>query len=145
MALTAIRYQVYEILDKVTNTKSRQDKVSILKEYQNNALKDVLRGTFDNVIQWNLPAGSVPYNPTSEESPPTSLLRQHMNFKYFVKGLLASEQLTRVRREKMFLDMCESIHPRDADLIIGMINKKMPVKGITKKLVMEAFPELLHE
>ncbi len=145
MAITAIKYQVYETLDKVTKAKSRKDKVSILQNEQSNALRDVLRGTFDNVIQWNLPAGTVPYNPSSDESPPTTLLREHMKFKYFVKGLRESERLTSVKREKLFLDMVETIHPRDAELIVTMINKKPPMKGITKKLVTEAFPELIHE
>ena len=145
MAITAIKYQVYETLDKVTKAKSRKDKVSILQNEQSNALRDVLRGTFDNVIQWNLPAGTVPYNPSSDESHPTTLLREHMKFKYFVKGLRESERLTSVKREKLFLDMVETIHPRDAELIVTMINKKPPMKGITKKLVTEAFPELIHE
>jgi len=145
MAITAIRYQVYETLDRVSKAKSRTDKVSILQKESSNALRDVLRGTFDNVIQWNLPAGDVPYNPASDESPPTTLLKQHMNFKYFVKGLRESERLPSVKREKLFLDMVETIHPRDAELIVTMINKKPPMKGITKKLVQEAFPELIHE
>ena len=145
MAITAIRYQVYETLDRVSKAKSRTDKVSILQKESSNALRDVLRGTFDKVIQWNLPAGDVPYNPASDESPPTTLLKQHMNFKYFVKGLRESERLPSVKREKLFLDMVETIHPRDAELIVTMINKKPPMKGITKKLVQEAFPELIHE
>ena len=145
MAITAIKYQVYETLDKVTKAKSRKDKVSILQKEQSNALRDVLRGTFDNVIQWNLPTGTVPYNPSSEESPPTTLLREHMKFKYFVKGLMESERLSSVKREKLFLDMVETVHPRDAELIVTMINKQPPMKGITKKLVTEACPDLLHE
>ena len=145
MAITAIKYQVYETLDKVSKAKSRTDKVSILQKESSNALRDVLRGTFDNRIQWNLPAGHVPYNPSSEESPPTTLLKQHMNFKYFVKGLRESERLTSLKREKLFLDMVDPPHPRDAELIVTMINKKPPLKGITKKLVQEAFPDLIHE
>ena len=39
--------------------------------------------------------------------------------------------------------MLETVHPKDAELLVGMINKKMPVKGVTKKLVQEAFPDLI--
>jgi hypothetical protein len=62
-----------------------------------------------------------------------------------VKGLMESERLSSVKREKLFLDMVETVHPRDAELIVTMINKQPPMKGITKKLVTEAFPDLLHE
>ena len=62
-----------------------------------------------------------------------------------MKGLLESERLTPVKREKMFIDMCESVHPRDAEVLVAMINKNPPIKGITKTLVREAFPDLIVE
>jgi len=144
MTITKTRYQVYEVLEEVAKKRSKKDKLQVLKEYGNMMpLRDVLQGTFDDRIQWNLPTGPVPYTPTSAESPPNTLLKAHMNFKYFVKGLVESNRLTSVKREKMFIDMLESIHPRDAEVIVAMINKESPMKGITKNLVKEAFPELI--
>jgi hypothetical protein len=143
MAITKPRLQVYEILDQVSKKRAKKDKIQVLQENEMMALRDVLRGTFDDIIQWNLPSGPVPYTPASEETPANSLLKTHMNFKYFVKGLLESERLTPVKREKMFIDMCESVHPRDAEVLVAMINKNPPVKGITKTLVKEAFPDLI--
>jgi|13_taG_2_1085334.scaffolds.fasta_scaffold25928_3 hypothetical protein len=145
MAMTPIRLQVFEILDKAAKQRAKKDKIKVLQENDMMALRDVLRGSFDKVIQWNLPSGPVPYTPASEESPPNTLLKAHMNFKYFVKGLLESQRLTPLKREKMFIDMCESVHPRDAEVLVAMINKETPVKGITKTLVKEAFPDLLVE
>ena len=107
---------------------------------------DVLKGTFDNTIQWNLPDGTPPYTPNAEDAPsPSSLLKQHMNFKYFVKGLRESSSLPAVKRERMFIDMLESVSPQDASVVVSMINKKSPYRGITKKLVQDAFPDLIVE
>lgn len=145
MAMTPIRLQVFEILDKAAKQRAKKDKIKVLQENDMMALRDVLRGTFDKAIQWNLPSGPVPYTPASEESPPNTLLKAHMNFKYFVKGLLESQRLTPLKREKMFIDMCESVHPRDAEVLVAMINKESPMKGITKILVKEAFPDLIVE
>ena len=40
--------------------------------------------------------------------------------------------------------MLESIHPKDAELVVKMINKdKTLAKGLTKKLVKEVFPSLI--
>lgn len=143
MAYTNHR-QVYEILEEVSKKKTKKEKIEILKKNENlMALRDVLQGTFDERIQWNIPAGPVPYTPSSEETPHNSLLKEHLKFKYFVKGLRDSERLMPVKRERMFLDMCESVHPRDAEVIVAMVNKKSPMKGITKNLVKEAFPDLL--
>lgn len=144
MAITKPQLQVYEILEKVAKKRVKAEKIKLLHEYKEMMpLRDVLQGTFDDRIQWNLPEGPVPFAPSSDEAPPSSLLKAHMNFKYFVKGLTVSNRLTSIKREKMFIDMCESIHPRDADVIINMINKKPPMKGITKALVKEAFPDLI--
>jgi hypothetical protein len=138
------KMEIYEILQKFETAKNEQERVKVLQQNDIMPLLDVLRGTFDNSIQWNLPGGTPPYTPSSDETPPSSLLRQHRNFKYFVKGLQESSKLTTVRRERMFIDMLEAVHPNDAEILVSMINKKSPVKGLTKKIVEEVFPELIQ-
>ena len=51
--------------------------------------------------------------------------------------------MPKFKREKIFLGLLESVHPKDAELVVGMINKKLPVDGITKNVVKEAFPNLI--
>lgn len=145
MAVSARKPEVFEILEKVENAKTKKDKIAVLQANDVMPLLDVLRGTFDETIQWNLPGGTPPYTPNNEESYPSTLLRQHRNFKYFVKGLRESNSLNPIRRERMFIDILEAIHPKDAELLVSMINKKSPVKGLTKSLVKEAFPQLIQD
>ena len=137
------KLEVFEILKKFEEEKSRKGKISILRENDIMPLRDVLRGTFDDNIVWNLPSGNPPYNPNREESTPSTLLRQHMKFKYFVKGLVESDNLKTLKRESMFISLLESVHPEDAKILVSMINKNSPVKGLTKKIVEEAFPDLI--
>ena len=47
------------------------------------------------------------------------------------------------KRERLFIGILESIHPQDAELVLKMVEKKMPAKGLTRKIVEEAFPGLL--
>lgn len=136
--------EVFEVLDLFTEAKSRKDKIEVLKKYgQNMPVRDVLQGTFDPSIEWNLPDGTPPYTPNNEDTAPSSLRRQHLDFKYFVKGLLESNRLNPIKRERMFIDMLESVHPEDAKILVSMINKKAPVKGLTKKIVQEVYPNLI--
>ena len=137
--------QVYEILEKAAKKRAKKDKIAALQEHNIMPVRDVLQGSFDDRIQWNLPTGPVPYTPNQEGRVPATLLKEHLKFKYFVKGLVESNRLPAVKREKMFIDICESVHPRDAEVIVTMINKKPPMKGITKTLVKEAFPDLIVE
>lgn len=137
-----VTFMVYEIIEKVAAAQKREDKINILRQYHDNwALKDILRGTYDDKIQWNLPGGKPPFDPADEQTHPSSLTQHNKKFMYFVKGL-QGDQMTAVKREKIFLDIIETVHPKDAELMLGMINKKS-IKGVTKKIVEEAFPDLI--
>ena len=143
---TERRLEVFEILNKIANAKEDKERVAILKQYSEVMyLRDVLQGTFDPAIQWNLPEGTPPYTPNEESSTPSSLARHHRKFKYFVKGLSDSERLNKIKRERMFIEILEAVHHQDASILVSMINKKSPVKGLTKTLVKEVFPELIQE
>jgi|TARA_R110002153_G_scaffold88719_1_gene217968 hypothetical protein len=135
--------EIYEMLEKVSAAKTRAEKITMLRNYNHHALLDVMRGAFDDAVQWNLPEGKPPFQANVPESVPSSLLKQNQKFKYFVQGPL-SESLTTVKREQIFVQVLESIHPADAEVVINMINKKSPGKGITKKLVQEAYPDLIR-
>jgi hypothetical protein len=137
--------EVWEIFEEFQKTKARKDKVSVLKKNSHACLKDVLRGFFDDRVQWNLPDGEPPYTPNRPESVPSTLLKQHLNFKYLVQGIKTSDDLPPFKREKVFIDMLETVHPEDAKVLVSMINKKSPVKGLTKKIVQEAYPNLIPD
>ena len=133
---------IYEIFELVEKAKTRQDKIDVLKKHETWGLKDVLRGTFDESIKWLLPEGRPPFNANDGHNAPSNLLKQNGKFKYFVSGAGYNNMMP-IKREVMFIGMLESIHPKDAEVALCMIAKKSPAKGLTKKLVQEAFPGLI--
>ncbi len=139
------RLEIFEILEVFAKTKSKADKIALLREHNIMALRDVLQGTFDPAIQWNLPEGKPPYIENANHNAPSTLLRQHRYFKYFVKGVHESEKLTRIKREKMFIELLEAVHPEDSKILLAMVSKKSPVKGLTLKIVTEALPDLISK
>jgi hypothetical protein len=48
-----------------------------------------------------------------------------------------------VRRETLFIELLENINPLEAKILLAVKDKKLPFKGLTAKLVEEAFPGLL--
>lgn len=141
MANTNTKY-VFEVLELASKAKTRQEKIEVLRKHESWALKDLLRGAYDDLVQWNLPPGAPPYEAAAESSVPSTLHNQHKKFKYFVKGL-AGDQVNPIKRERMFIDMLESVHPKDAELLVLMKDKKTLAKTVTRKLVEEAFPNLI--
>jgi hypothetical protein len=137
-----IKKHIYEVLELVEKATKKEEKIQILQSNESWALKDVLRATYDDSIQFLLPDGNPPYTASREGSVPSTLLKQNTQFKFFVKGGIGEKMLP-VKREKIFIGILESVHPKDAELLVKMINKKTLGKTITKKLVQEAFPGLI--
>jgi len=135
---------VFEVLQEAAKQKKKEDKARTLKQHESWALKDILRGTFDTKVVWNLPKGNVPYEASGPNNHPSSLLRENTKFKFFVKGIKECDSLPAYKREKIFLGILEGVHPEEAKVLVNMINKKPP-KSISRTVVQEAFPGLLRD
>ncbi len=135
---------IHEIISKAAAAKTRAEKIKVFHDNDTWALKDVLRGAYDPSVEWNLPEGSPPYEAAEEGTTPSNLLRRNIDFTYFVKGGKGDE-LPAYKRERMFIRLLEQIHPSDAAIVLLMKDKKTLAKGITKKLVEEAYPKLIRE
>lgn len=136
--------EVFEVFEDFTQLKTRKDKIAFLQQKGSEipAIKDICRGTYDDRLEFLLPAGKPPYKPNRPESVPSTLLREYRQFGDFVKGARSAGQ-PQFKIENKFIQLLESIHAEDALIVLGMVSKKTPVKGLTKKLVEEAFPKLL--
>jgi len=134
--------RVHEVIEMASEAKTREDKIAVLKKHETQALKDVLVGTFHSKIEWNLPLGRPPFEAAEERSVPSNLLKQTRKFNDLIKGG-PGDTLPAFKREQIFIRLIEQIHPKDAELLLKMVAKKQPAKGITKKLVEEAFPGLI--
>jgi hypothetical protein len=132
---------VYEMLENVDKEKTKAKKVALLQEYgQTNAVKVILDFTFDAAWRWLLPEGAPPYNPSPKEADLQHVLKaDYRRLQYFVNSHNGSA-LKPLRRETMFIEMLEAVDFDDAKLLVAVKEKKLPFKTITKKLVMEAFP-----
>ena len=133
---------VYEILEAAGKAKTKEERISILRKHESWALKDVLRASYDQTVIFTIPKGAPPYEPNLPESTPSNLLRKNTDFRYIVKGG-TGDTLPAFKREKIYIGLLESIHPKDAEVVINMVNRKKPAKGITEKVVKEAFPNLI--
>ena len=134
---------IHEVIVEAGKKRSKAEKVECLKHNESWALKDILRGTYDDAVQWLVPVGAPPYTPNKEESTPSNLIRQNTQFKYLVDSRDARNVL-KAKRENIYIRLLESIHPLDAEIVINMVSKKS-IKGISKTVVQEAYPGLIQK
>ena len=135
--------RIHEVIDIASNAKTKDEKIAILRQNESQGLKDVLVGAYHSKVEWNLPVGVPLFEAAEERSVPTNLLKQTRKFNDFIKGG-PGDTLPAFKRERIFIRLIEQIHPDDAELILKMVAKKQLAKGITKKLVQEAFPGLIN-
>ena len=135
---------VYEIFQDFEKLKKKADKITFLQEQGKSvpAIKDICRGIYDPRLKFVLPEGKPPYKPNRPESVPSNLRRLHKQFGDFVEGA-RSAGIPKFKIETRFIQLLESIHAEDAEIVIDMVNKKTSVKGLTKKIVQEAYPNML--
>tara|TARA_B100000579_G_scaffold354710_1_gene309810 strand:- start:304 stop:726 length:423 start_codon:yes stop_codon:yes gene_type:complete len=132
-----------EILELVSKQKTDADKVALLKEYECDILKSLFIWNFDGSVISLLPQGSVPYKPN--ESPlgtdHSSLRREQRSLYNFVKG--GNDALSTIRRETIFIQMLEGLHPKEADIIIAVKDKGLEeLYDVSFDVVEEAYPDI---
>ena len=134
---------LHEILTLVSKQRSKAKKIEVLKEYECDALKSVLIWNFDNTAISVMPEGEVPYK--KNEAPlgtdHTSLRKEWRNLYHFVKG--GNDSLSSLRRESMFIQLLEGLHPDEAEIIClvkdGNLESKYKLK---KEIVQEAYKDI---
>ena len=132
-----------EILELVSEQKTDAKKVAVLKEYECDILKSLFIWNFDDSVISLLPPGTVPYKPN--ESPlgtdHSSLRREQRSLYNFVKG--GNDQLSTIRRETIFIQMLEGLHPKEADIVIAVKDGALEdMYDISYEVVEEAYPDI---
>lgn len=134
---------LHEILELASKQRAKAKKVEILQQYENDALKTIFIWNFDETVISVLPAGEVPFNknevPVGTDH--TSLRREYKHLYNFVKG--GNDSLSGLRRETMFIQMLEGLHPEEAEILCLCKDKKLADKyKITYDIVKQAFPDI---
>jgi len=136
-----IRPTVHEIFTKVNNAKDKPKKIEVLKEYDSPALRQLLKGAFDPKIEWDLPDGTPPY--MANEAPigteHTYLEEEARKLWHFIIG--ADPELSKTRKETLFIQMLEGLHQSEATVLLNIKDKQLNrvYKGLTEAVVKEAF------
>ena len=131
----------------------------------------VLIWNFDETAISVLPVGDVPYGTNREDNSMTGTLSDKINdavgkmaemgsnslgsqdqgkstirkeyskFYNFVKG--GNDSLSSLRRETMFINILEGLHPLEAEILVLVKDKRLSEKyKITKEVVSEAYPQI---
>ena len=130
-----------EILDIVHKAKTKDQKVKILREHNSDALRMIIKSSFDPKVVWDVPAGSVPFkkNGAPAGTEHSVLAYESRKLWHFIKG--ADNATVQFKKEQMFIQMLEGLHESEADLLVAAKDKRLHqvYKGLSEPVVIEAF------
>ena len=130
-----------EIFTKINNAKDKPKKIEVLRQYDTPGMRMILKGAFDPKIEWDLPEGTPPYiaNEAPAGTEHTYLEVEAKRLYNFAKG--GNDQLNKLRKETLFIQMLEGLHASEAKVLIDVKNKSLnkTYKGLTSDMVKEAF------
>lgn len=138
------RLLLSEILRKVSNAKTKDEKIALLRKHNSTALRQLLIINFDDSVISVLPEGDVPYTPNDAPvgTDHSRLEQEYRGLYRFFKG--GADKLPSLKRESMFVQLLEGLSAEEAELLVlvkdGRMNDKY--KRITKSVVSEAFPSI---
>ena len=159
----------FEVLSLASKQRSNAKKVEVLRKYEHNSIKAIFIWNYDDSSISLLPPGEVPYSSLKDEQNSsgtlstkigqqtstmqfnntvnankgfTTLRREWTKLYNFVKG--GNDKLNGLRRETMFIQILEGLHPLDAEILCLVKDKKLYDKyKITKQNVSEAYPDIV--
>ena len=145
---------VFEILELASKQRSNAKKIEVLKTYEHDSLKSVLIWNFDETVISLLPEGDVPYGDVKDQNVysgtlsqnlsreasggesatvqdlqgrgRTSLRKEYQNLYHYVRG--GNDTLSTIRREMMFINLLQGLHPKESEVLILTKDKKLTDK-----------------
>lgn len=140
---SSTRLLLSEVLRKVSNAKTKQEKINLLRKYNSNALRQVMIINFDDSLISLMPEGEVPYTP-NDAPPGTDHTRLEHEYKGLYRFFKGGAKLPSMKRESMFVQLLEGLCAEEAELLVlikdGSLSTKY--KRITKAVVSEAYPSI---
>ena len=163
---------VFEVLDAASKQRSKAKKVEVLQRYKHPSLVSLFVWNYDSSIITLLPEGPVPYGTNRDDQNSTgtlssriddavskmsemgstslgsqdqgqaSIRAEYKKFYNFCKG--GNPSLSNLRRETMFINILEGLHPLEAEILILVKDKNLERKyKISKEVVSTAYPEIV--
>ena len=163
---------VFEVLESASKQRTKVKKIEVLKKYSHPSVMAILIWNFDDTAISLLPEGDVPYGSNKEDSLVTgtlsdkisdavgmmnesgskslgsqdqgkaSIRAEYKKFYNFLKG--GNSGLSSLRRETIFINILEGLHPLEAEILILVKDKRLTEKyNITKEIASAAYPQIV--
>lgn len=135
---------LYDILENANNAENPAD---FLRHVKEPTLEVLLWYMLNPACKFALPEGTPPFKTTAHPDginlrSEVKRLRIFLDPNCNIQGMEKYPNMTQSRREFLFVQLLESVHPNEAKLLVAVKDKKMPFKNLTNKVIKNAWPHI---
>jgi hypothetical protein len=131
---------IADILNDANKIENEEQRAEFIRNNYSLAMETVFRGIFDESIVWDLPLGAPPYKENNLPDSESVFYTECRRLYIFVKG--GADNVSRLRKETLFIELLEMLHPNDAKLLLCMKDKINPYENINVYFLRKYFPNL---
>jgi hypothetical protein len=140
-----MRTSIHQVLEEMDKAKSKEAKLNVLRAYDHVVLRGILQINYDPRVKFNLPEGEPPFKKDTSIPNGYSETSLFTEFRRFYIWLDSNVNLTRMRKEQLFIQMLEGIHWTEAEVVCLAKDRKLDTKykSLKEDFVREVWPDLL--
>lgn len=142
-----MKKNLYEIFEEFEAAPTKADKLAVLRNNNRHDLFAVLQMTYHPNIQFMIEKAPTYKADDAPVGMGYSSIHQELSRIYLLvkDHPRASPDLTQQRREQILVQMLESLEAKEAEVLLGMVMKKLKVKGLTPSIVKEVYPGIIPD
>lgn len=158
---------LHEVLELACKQRTKDKKIEVLREYRHDSIIAVFLWNYVPSLVSAIPSGPVPYSALKElelgndtlsdtinkqintdqmidatgSNQRTSIRNEYNIFYNFLRG--GNDSLSSMRRETMFINLLEGLHPKEAEILSLTKDKKLTDRyPLSFDLIREAYPDV---
>lgn len=139
-----MKYLVSELFDLVEKQKTKEEKINLLRQNGSLITKAVLHMNYEGNVKFLLPEGEPPFNKEKDKPMGYQTTTLNLELRRFYIFFQEDMNVSKAKREALFISMLEGLHWTEAELICLVKDKNLQSKypSLTLELVTEAFPDM---
>ena len=148
MKIKSRDYDVFEILKELDTIKDTSNKIEWLRDNfsDHQPLYYILKMNYCGTIQSVLPEGEPPFTKGDTDGPTPASLWSYLKVFPMIVRSAQSQKMPMMRIEQLFIEMLEAIEVAEAEMLCLAKDRKLEERfGITRELVVAAFPQLIAQ
>lgn len=128
------------IVKKIEEANTFDEQVTLLQKNSSAALKAILGFGLNPNVKWLVPQGTPPFKASEEIDNEGRFYNETKKLIHFIAR--EGQTLTKSKREQLFINIMETVHPDDARLLVRIKDRQLTIRIDAVK---KAFPTLTKD